>query len=443
MVLVVIVGTALDMTPTILILTPVLMPIVKQAGIDPIYFGVLFIINNSIGLITPPVGTVLNVVCGVAKIKMDDIIKGVWPFMIAQLHRACAADPVPDPGDGAGAMVQVVARNGRRRSGGADSRSRDAVAIQRGVNDDEEQHGSSVGGWLRGMLCVARRRAQAQVSEQTFRWTIAEPTDHPIVARRREVRRARRAEERRQDAGQGVPGGVLGSDVQELSAVQGGTIEMTSMNSRHPAGIVKEFAISTSRSCSTTRRKRTRCSTARSARRWSTSCRRTGWSRLAYWENGFRHVTNSKRPIKTAEDLDGPEDSRDARPRSTWRPSRRCDANPVPMAFGELYTALETKTVDAQENPLLDHRGQQVQRGAEVPHRHAPHLQHFIVLISKKIWDRLNKDEQKILLEAAGRRRSTSARCRVTRTRRRSRISRRRWSTPSCRRRSSRRSARS
>ena len=84
-VLVVIVGTALDMTPTILILTPVLMPIVKEAGIDPIYFGVLFIINNSIGLITPPVGTVLNVVCGVAKIKMDDIIKGVWPFLIAQL----------------------------------------------------------------------------------------------------------------------------------------------------------------------------------------------------------------------------------------------------------------------------------------------------------------------------------------------------------------------
>jgi tripartite ATP-independent transporter DctM subunit len=84
-VLVVVVGTALDMTPTILILTPVLMPIVKEAGIDPIYFGVLFIINNSIGLITPPVGTVLNVVCGVAKVKMDDIIKGVWPFLVAEL----------------------------------------------------------------------------------------------------------------------------------------------------------------------------------------------------------------------------------------------------------------------------------------------------------------------------------------------------------------------
>ncbi|MBN8942128.1 MAG: TRAP transporter large permease subunit [Rhizobiales bacterium] len=85
MVLVVIVGTALDMTPTILILTPVLMPIIREAGIDPVYFGVLFIINNSIGLVTPPVGIVLNVVCGVSKISMEEIIKGVTPFMIAQL----------------------------------------------------------------------------------------------------------------------------------------------------------------------------------------------------------------------------------------------------------------------------------------------------------------------------------------------------------------------
>lgn len=85
MILVVIIGTAMDMTPTILILTPILMPVIKAAGIDPVYFGVLFIVNNAIGLITPPVGTVLNVVAGVSKISMDDIIKGVWPFMLAQL----------------------------------------------------------------------------------------------------------------------------------------------------------------------------------------------------------------------------------------------------------------------------------------------------------------------------------------------------------------------
>ena len=84
MVLVIIVGTALDFTPTVLILTPVLMPLVKQAGIDPVYFGVLFIINNAIGLITPPVGIVLNVVSGVARVSMSDVIRGVNPFLVAQ-----------------------------------------------------------------------------------------------------------------------------------------------------------------------------------------------------------------------------------------------------------------------------------------------------------------------------------------------------------------------
>ena len=68
----------------VLILTPVLMPVVLKAGIDPVYFGVLFIKNNAIGLITPPVGAVLNVVCGVARISMDDAFKGVLPFLYAQ-----------------------------------------------------------------------------------------------------------------------------------------------------------------------------------------------------------------------------------------------------------------------------------------------------------------------------------------------------------------------
>ena len=84
MILCMVVGTAMDMTPTILILTPVLMPIVKAAGIDPVYFGVLFIINNSIGLVTPPVGTVLNVVAGVGRMRMDDVTRGVLPFMSVQ-----------------------------------------------------------------------------------------------------------------------------------------------------------------------------------------------------------------------------------------------------------------------------------------------------------------------------------------------------------------------
>ncbi|HSD39290.1 MAG TPA: TRAP transporter large permease subunit [Rhodocyclaceae bacterium] len=84
MVLVFVVGTALDLAPTVLILTPVLMPLVKEAGIDPYYFGIMFMMNNAIGLITPPVGTVLNVVSSVSRVKLDTVIKGMVPFLVAE-----------------------------------------------------------------------------------------------------------------------------------------------------------------------------------------------------------------------------------------------------------------------------------------------------------------------------------------------------------------------
>ncbi|MCS4244883.1 tripartite ATP-independent transporter DctM subunit [Rhizobium sp. BIGb0125] len=85
MVLVLIVGTALDLTPTILILTPVLMPIIMKAGINPVYFGVLFIMNTCIGLITPPVGVVLNVVSGIGRVPLGKVTVGVVPFLLAQI----------------------------------------------------------------------------------------------------------------------------------------------------------------------------------------------------------------------------------------------------------------------------------------------------------------------------------------------------------------------
>lgn len=81
---VILVGTAMDVTPTILILTPVLMPLVRQAGIDPVYFGLIFVINNVIGLLTPPVGTVLNVACGAGKISMEAIVKAIIPFFLVE-----------------------------------------------------------------------------------------------------------------------------------------------------------------------------------------------------------------------------------------------------------------------------------------------------------------------------------------------------------------------
>jgi tripartite ATP-independent transporter DctM subunit len=84
MLLVMLVGTSMDMTPTILILSPVLMPLITAAGIDPVYFGVVFMINLAIGLITPPVGVVLNTVAGAGRLGMDAVVRGVVPFMIAE-----------------------------------------------------------------------------------------------------------------------------------------------------------------------------------------------------------------------------------------------------------------------------------------------------------------------------------------------------------------------
>ncbi len=83
MIVLVLIGTALDLTPTILIFAPVMLPIAVKAGIDPVYFGLMFVLNGAIGLITPPVGTVLNVVAGVGRLSMHQVIKGVNPFLLS------------------------------------------------------------------------------------------------------------------------------------------------------------------------------------------------------------------------------------------------------------------------------------------------------------------------------------------------------------------------
>lgn len=85
MIITIIVGTALDFTPMVLILTPIMLPVAKQAGIDPVYFGVVFVMCIAIGLLTPPVGNVLNVVAGVSKIRFEKVVHGVLPFLLAEI----------------------------------------------------------------------------------------------------------------------------------------------------------------------------------------------------------------------------------------------------------------------------------------------------------------------------------------------------------------------
>ena len=85
MIVLVLIGTALDLTPTILIFAPVMLPIAIKAGIDPVYFGLMFVLNGAIGLITPPVGTVLNVVASVGRVSLHSVIKGVNPFLLTYI----------------------------------------------------------------------------------------------------------------------------------------------------------------------------------------------------------------------------------------------------------------------------------------------------------------------------------------------------------------------
>ena len=85
MVFIMVVGMVMDLTPTVLILVPVLMPLVQDAGINPVYFGVMFILNCSIGLITPPVGNVLNVIAGVSRLPFETCVKGVLPYLATML----------------------------------------------------------------------------------------------------------------------------------------------------------------------------------------------------------------------------------------------------------------------------------------------------------------------------------------------------------------------
>ncbi len=96
MLIVFLVGMVMDLGPSVLILAPLFMPVIKEAGIDPVYFGVMFIINASIGLITPPVGNVLNVVCGVSSVSMSEAVKGVYPFVVAYLMLLAVFVAFPD-----------------------------------------------------------------------------------------------------------------------------------------------------------------------------------------------------------------------------------------------------------------------------------------------------------------------------------------------------------
>jgi tripartite ATP-independent transporter DctP family solute receptor len=188
----------------------------------------------------------------------------------------------------------------------------------------------------------------------------------------------------------------LGGDVQVLSAVQGGTLDLTAMNSGILQSLAREFAIFDFPFMFQSGKEADSILDGAFGKKMGELLTTKGLYNLAYWELGFRQMTNSKREIKTLEDISGLK-LRVIQSPIYLETFSALGANPVPMSFTELYTGLEQKIVDGQENPfsvIESSKFNEVQKFLAVTnHMYNPQS----VLVSKKKWDALTRDEKEIL----------------------------------------------
>ncbi|MBU7572722.1 MAG: TRAP transporter substrate-binding protein [Hydrogenophaga sp.] len=193
---------------------------------------------------------------------------------------------------------------------------------------------------------------------------------------------------------------ALGSDVQMQQALIGGAQEMMVGSTATLVGITKEMAIWDTPFLFDNAREADVVLDGPVGQKVMDKLQEKGLVGLVYWENGFRNLTNNKRAVTKLEDMDGIK-LRVMQNNVFIDSFKTLGANAVPLPFSELFTALETKTVDGQENPyntILSSKFYEVQKYLTVTnHVYSP----WIVLVSKKYWDGLSKDEHKVLLDAA------------------------------------------
>jgi tripartite ATP-independent transporter DctP family solute receptor len=192
----------------------------------------------------------------------------------------------------------------------------------------------------------------------------------------------------------------LGSDQANLSSLQGGTLEMASMNSGIFASLVKEFAIYDFPFLFANPKEADAVVDGPFGQSLHAKLQERGLVGLAYYELGFREMTNSKRPITRVEDIAGLKLRVIPNPINVdWVSA--LGANPTPLPFPELYAALEQKAVDGQENPVATIKGAklyEVQKYITMTnHQYNPQS----VVVSKKFWDTLSAADHRILQDAA------------------------------------------
>jgi tripartite ATP-independent transporter DctP family solute receptor len=250
-------------------------------------------------------------------------------------------------------------------------------------------------------LAVFAGPAGAQnVQERTIRWGHLNNTDHPVSKGVQKFTEIVAAKSGGKIKVKEYPANQLGSEMQQQSALRAGTQEMQSPATTSLVGIVKDYGLIDFPFIVSTPQQADALLDGPLGTALLAKLPEKGLVGLGYWDLGFRNVTNSRRPVTKGEDLDGIKIR--VIPNPVYLETFKAfNANPVPMSFSELYTALETRTVDGQENPfsvILSNKFYEVQKYLSVTnHTYSTN----IILISKKFWDQLSPDEQKILQDAA------------------------------------------
>jgi len=242
--------------------------------------------------------------------------------------------------------------------------------------------------------------ALAQFSERTIKFTNGVNEDHPVgvgVKKMQEILAAKTGGKMKIAA---FWGGAAGGDLQATQALRAGTQEMVCTSSSPLVGIVKELGVFDLPFLFNNEKEADAVLDGPAGEYFNKKLEAAGLVNLAYWENGFRNLTNSKRPINKVEDFDGVK-VRVMQNNIFLDSFKTLGTNAVPMAFGEVFTALETHTIDGQENPFVTIETSkffEVQKYLSVTrHAYTP----FLVLYSKKLWDQLKPEEQALLREAA------------------------------------------
>lgn len=247
---------------------------------------------------------------------------------------------------------------------------------------------------------VANAAQAATINEHTLRFSFLNAKDHP-----QGLGAAKFAELVAKASGGKIqvklfPSGMLGGDMQTVSALQGGTVDFTVLNAGLLSSQAKEFVMFDLPFLFNNGKEADAVVDGSIGNKLLAKLNGKGLVGLGYWELGFRHVTNNVRPVARMEDLSG------LKLRVVQSPLyiemfSALGANPVPMPFTELYTALETKAVDGQENPeatILGTKFNEVQKYLSLTgHTYNPQ----VLLASQKLWDKLNADEKALIQKAA------------------------------------------